>query len=148
MSGAQAQSEIYRWNPANVWGIGGFPMHQGVAVLDGVTVHITGQVGWDSDGRLIDPGDATAQTHKAFDNIAEILAPVGGTIADLVSLTTFYVRPEDIPAIRQARAERLSPDTAPISTAIQCAGLVAPDLLVELHGIANVPNNRFHPPSS
>ncbi|MEO1492293.1 MAG: RidA family protein [Pseudomonadota bacterium] len=146
MSGAQ--TDIHRWNPDNVWGIGGFPMHQGVAVVDGVTVHITGQVGWTADGTLVGPGDSGAQTHKAFDNIAAILAPVGGTIADLVSLTTFYVYPDDIPAIRQARAERLSPETAPISTAIQCAGLVAPDLLVELHGIAVIPHDRFHPPES
>jgi len=122
-------------------------MHQGVAVNDGVTVHITGQVGWNADGTLVGPGDAAAQTHKAFDNIQAILAPVGGTIADLVSLTTFYVDPADIPAIRDARAERLAPSTAPISTAIQCAGLVAPDLLVELHGIAVVPHDRFHPPA-
>ncbi len=139
---------VHRWNPASLWGIGGFPMHQGVAVMDGVTIHLTGQVGWDTDGQLVGPGDARAQTIKAFENIADILAPVGGSVADLVSLTTFYVDPADIPAIREARAEWLDHDTAPISTAIQCAGLVAPDLLVELHGIAVVPHDRFRPPSS
>ena len=112
-----------------------------------MSVHITGQVGWNADGSLVGEGDAGAQTEKAFDNIAAILGPVGGGLEDLVSLMTFYVDQTDVAEISRVRARRLTLEHGPSSTAIRCAGLVEPELLVELHAVAAIPRARFRAPA-
>ncbi len=118
-------------------------MQHGVAAPDGHTIHITGQVAWDADGQILHVGDAKAQTHAALDHIATILAEVGGTLDDLVSMTTYLIDRSDWPRISEARAERFAPDHGPVSTAIMVAGLADPELLVELQCIAVIPADRF-----
>ncbi|MEM8697541.1 MAG: RidA family protein [Pseudomonadota bacterium] len=138
---------VDRWNPASFWSLDGVPMHHAVAVHDGVTIHLSGQVGWDSKNNLIGPGDVRAQTEKTFDNIEVILGSVGGVLDDLVSLTYYYVNPSDVAAIREVRAKRLSAEHGPASAGIRCAGLILPELLVEIVSIAVVPRDRYRPPN-
>lgn len=118
-------------------------MQHGVVEPAGRRIHLTGQVAWDADGRVLHANDAKMQTHVAFDNIARILAEVGGTLDDVVSMTTYLINREDWPAIGAARAERLHSKTGPVSTAVMVAGLADPDLLVELQCIAVVPEGQF-----
>ena len=133
-------------NSDDVWSGLGFPMNQAVVEPEGKRLHLTGQVAWDVTGRAMHPGDAGAQTHAALDNIEKVLAAAGGTLDDIVSLTTYYVNPEDKPAITAARAARLKKAFGPAATGIQVAGLWASDLLVELTVIAVVPHARFVAP--
>ena len=120
-------------------------MNQGVVEQDGHTVHLTGQVAWDKDFNVLHKGDAGAQTEAAFANISKVLAEAGGTLDDIVSLTTYFVRSEDKPAITQARAKLLRKEFGPAATGIQVAGLWHEDLLVELTAIAVIPPDRFKP---
>ncbi|MEM7496355.1 MAG: RidA family protein, partial [Pseudomonadota bacterium] len=112
----------------------------------GRVLHMTGQVAWDRDGAVIGNGDCEAQARQCFDNVEQILQAVGGRLADIVSLTIFYVDPGDMPAIQKVRAERLRLEEGPVSILIQAAGLIAPDLLVEVIPIAVIPEDRFHDP--
>ena len=136
-----------RFNPPTGWPQRGRPFHHGVVEPEGKVLHITGQVAWDSDGAVIGEGDCEAQARRCFDNVEHILNAVGGRLEDIVSLTIFYVEPDDMPAIQKVRAERLQLDHGPVSILIQAGGLIAPELLVEVIPIAVIPDDRFHEPA-
>ena len=133
-------------NPAGVWTSVGYPFNQAVVEPAGRRVHVTGQVAWDDKMNIVGPGDAGRQTEVALDNIAKILAPLGGALADIVSLTTLYLSPDDIPAINRARTAAFRKETGPASTSYQVTALVFPGLLVELQAIAVIPGDRFVTP--
>ncbi|MGL4238264.1 RidA family protein, partial [Tabrizicola sp.] len=83
---------------------------------------------------------------QCFDNVEHILKAVGGRFEDMVSLTIYFVNANDMPTIQRVRAEKLPPETAPTSILIQAAGLVIPEILVELVPIAVIPFERYHEP--
>lgn len=135
-----------RFNPPSGWPQNGRAFNHGVIEPEGKTLHMTGQVAWDGDGNLIGEGDCEAQIRTCFDNVEQILAAVGGRLEDIVSLTIFFLNPDDLPAIQKVRAENLAPETAPTSTLIQTPGLVIPELLVELVPISVIPLDRYRDP--
>jgi enamine deaminase RidA (YjgF/YER057c/UK114 family) len=135
-----------RFNPPSGWPQNGRAFNHGVVAGDGHLLHMTGQVAWNSDGALIGEGDCEKQINQCFDNVKNILAAVGGRLADIVSLTIFFRNPDDLPSIQKVRAERYSSDDAPASILIQTPGLVVPELLVELVPIAVIPSRRYHDP--
>ncbi|WP_338550729.1 RidA family protein [Roseovarius phycicola] len=131
--------------PAN-WPTRGRPYHHGVVQPVGCTLHITGQVAWDSVENIVGAGDCEAQAHQCFDNVEAVLSAVGGRMDDIVSLTVFYVDPADVPTIQKVRADRLDAAHGPVSILIQCAGLVDPEFLVEVIPVAVIPEDRFQDP--
>lgn len=135
-----------RFNPPSGWPRNGRAFNHGIVSHDGRTLHMTGQVAWDADGKLIGEGDCERQTRQCFDNVERILNAVGGTLDDVVSLTIFFLNPDDLPAIQKIRAEKFTPANAPASILIQTPGLVIPTLLVELVPIAVIPYDRYHDP--
>ncbi len=128
-------------NPSGSWPRANFPMNHGVLEPSGRRLHITGQVAWDEAGAVVHPGDAGAQTRHVMTCIARIIEAAGGTLNDLVSITTYYVDQADYAAITDARREALSGTDGPATTGIRIAGLVDPALLVEISGIAVVPDH-------
>lgn len=133
-------------NTDDVWSGGAYPMNQAVVEPDGRRLHLTGQVAWDADGNILHPGDAAGQTRAALENIRRVLAGAGGTLDDIVSLTTYFVRDEDKAAISAVRSEYLKPAFGPAATGVRVAGLWADDLLVELTVVAVIPHDRFSAP--
>ena len=135
--------------PHDMWGgppgQDGFPFHHAVVEPAGRRVHVTGQVAWDAQSNVIGGEDPAAQTHAALDNIARILAGLGGSLDDIVNMTTYYIHQHDYPAIVEVRAARLANEFGPASTGIRVAGLVAPELRVEIAVIAVIPEARFKP---
>jgi enamine deaminase RidA (YjgF/YER057c/UK114 family) len=111
-------------------------------------LHVTGQVAWDKDANVIGEDDCETQVRQCFDNVEHILRAFGGRLDDIVSLTIFYVDLADMPAIQKVRAERLKPENGPVSILIQAAGLIAPELLVEVIPIAVIPEDRFQDSAS
>lgn len=140
-------SDGLRVNIPDVWGIENYPYSQAVVEPEGRRVHIAGQVAWTVDRELVGPGDAARQTDYTIDNIEKILIAMGGTINDVVSVTMYYVREEDLGQIRDVRGRRFGLNHGPASTGVKVAGLVRPDLLVEMSAIAVIPYDRFHAPS-
>ena len=119
----------------------------GVVQHEGRVVHLTGQVAWDADEEIVGRGDVGSQTEQCFDNIARVLGEVGGCLADLVSVTTYFVDRTHLPAIQAVRAARFPPPGAPVSTSVMVVGLGHPDFLVELTAVAVVPERRFREPA-
>lgn len=132
-----------RINPDNVWADNEFPFNQAVVEPEGKRVHLTGQVAWDRNGNVIGRNDAGKQTKCAIDNIIKILAGLGGKLDDIVSMTMYYVNDEDLPDIQNERIRRFKKGTGPAVTGVKVAGLVDPELLVELTVMAVIPNERF-----
>lgn len=135
-----------RFNPPSGWPQHGRAFNHGILAPYGRTLYITGQVAWDAEGRLVGHGDCEAQLRRCFDNVENVLAPVGGRLEDLVSLTIYFTDRADLPLIQRVRSERLASETAPASILIQTLGLVVPDLLVELVPIAVIPWTRYRDP--
>ena len=135
-----------RFNPPSGWPQAGRAFNHGVVQPEGKTLHVTGQVAWDQDGRLVGEGDVEAQMRKSFDNTIKILETVGGRLEDIVSMTIFFLDRDHLPVIQQVRAEYFSSETAPASIIIQTPGLVIPELLVELVPIAVIPLDRYREP--
>ena len=132
-----------RINPDNVWGDSEFPFNQAVVEPEGRRVHLTGQVAWDREGKIIGVDDPGKQTEYAIDNIERVLTVLGGRLDDIVSMTMYYVRDQDLTDIQNERIRRFKKVTGPAVTGVKVAALVDPDLLVELTPIAVIPAGRF-----
>jgi enamine deaminase RidA (YjgF/YER057c/UK114 family) len=131
---------------SKVWSARGRGFSMGLVAHAGHTVHLTGQVAWDNTETIIGPGDVAAQTAACFDNIQAMLDEVGGELCDLVSVTTWFMERQHLPAIQQVRARYLAFENPPVSTSVMVAGLGHPDFMVELTAIAVVPDARFLAP--
>lgn len=134
------------FNPPGVWAPRGRGFNMGVVQHDGHVVHFTGQVAWDENEEIVGKRDIEAQTRQCFRNIRAILAAVGGTLEDVVSITTYFTDRAQLPAIQKVRTEFLHGDTAPVSTSVMVAGLGHEDFLVELTPVAVIPRERFVAP--
>lgn len=130
-------------NCNEVWRSPGYPMSQAVAEPDGRRIHISGQVAWDVDFKVLHVGNAAAQTKAALENIEKVLHAAGGRLDDIVTMTTFYVREEDREAITEARRSVLNEDFGPATIGIQVAQIWEQDLLVEIVATAVIPDDRF-----
>jgi enamine deaminase RidA (YjgF/YER057c/UK114 family) len=105
----------------------------GVEVPAGARVlHVSGQVGL-RDGVLVE-GGFEAQCEQAVTNVEQVLAAASMSASDLVKITVFLTRREDLPLLRDVRMRRLA--VAPAVTVVIVAGLHDPRWLVEIEAIA------------
>ncbi|MBA8876623.1 RidA family protein [Phyllobacterium myrsinacearum] len=100
-------------------------------------VFIAGQVAEDSEGRLVGPGDMTAQSHQVFANIGRALAAAGARPEQVTKLTIFVAnyRREHLDMIEQGRVA-LFGDHKPTDTLVGVAALSHPDYLLEIDAMA------------
>lgn len=94
---------------------------------------VAGQVGVAPDGSLAD--DAPSQTQVAFDNIGRILADGGMTPSDIVKLTYFVVRTEDLGGIREVIRRNLA-EPYPAASLVVVKALGRPEWLIEIDCVA------------
>jgi enamine deaminase RidA (YjgF/YER057c/UK114 family) len=113
---------------------------QVVRVSGGTTIHIAGQVAWDSDNRLVGAGDFEAQTRQVFANLQAALGAAGATLSDLVRIGIYVVDHDEakLGVIRVVRDELFAGMTPPASTLLGVDTLAAPGLMVEIDGVAFV----------
>jgi 2-iminobutanoate/2-iminopropanoate deaminase len=81
------------------------------------------------------PQGITAQAEQAWKNVLAILAEAGMGVRDLVKVTHYLVRQEDIKDYVAVRARYLG-DARPASMLLVVPGLVKPEILVEIEAIA------------
>lgn len=96
-------------------------------------LYISGQVGMLPDGAIAE--GIEAQAEATWQNVKACLADAGMSVADLVKITTFVVRAEDLRAAGKARAQHLG-DARPTSSTIIVSALVVPSLLIEIEAVA------------
>lgn len=119
----------------------------GLVVGEGRQVLLTGQVAWDDRRHVVGIGDMGVQARQVFRNIQALLAAVGGEMNDVVSIVTYVTTPDGLGDIHAARTEFFSPPY-PVSTLVQVAALVDPDLLIEVTASAVVSEDRYRAPEA
>jgi len=112
-----------------------------VVAADGRTVYIAGQVALDTAGKVVGEGDFKVQAEQVYGNLRKALASVGATFKDLVKTTTVITDVENVAALREIRTRYLDPKNPPANTLI-VATLVRPELLLEIEGVAVLPQAR------
>ena len=93
----------------------------------------SGTPGMDAAGKL--PDDITAQAELAWSHIMTMLERAGMSVGDLVKITQYLTRAEDIPAYAKVRTRVLGA-ARPASMMMVVAGLPRPDFLLEMEAVA------------
>jgi enamine deaminase RidA (YjgF/YER057c/UK114 family) len=108
-----------------------------VGVPTGRLVLTSGQIAMDPDGTV--PEGWAAQTRLVFENLGRALAAQGAGWTDVVKLTYFVTSVDDVATVRSVRDEFVDTSRPPASSLVQVAGLVRPDLLLEVEAVAWLP---------
>lgn len=107
--------------------------HAALHTLGGERLVVSGQVGIRPDGSIAE--GLEAQIDQAFVNLIACLEAGGMQVTDLVKIVTYVTVPDAIATFRAVRARRLG-DHVCAATFLQIAGLVRPELMVEIEGEA------------
>lgn len=100
------------------------------------TLRVSGQIGLSPDGQLAD--GFRGQCEQALDNVESVLREANMELADIVKMSFFLIRREDMDTLVEVRKERLD-GVRPAITTVYVAGLVSPDWLVEVEVVACAP---------
>lgn len=131
-------------NPSDVWSpFGAFSM--AVIQGDGQIVHLKGQVSLDRQGQVVGHNDMRAQVHKALENVRDVLATMGGQMADVISLVHYATDIEAFMNTGDIRKEFFAAPY-PVTTTVQIERLYRLDLMIEITAIAEIPRSRFRHP--
>lgn len=118
--------------------------------LVGNTLHLGGQTALDTGMKIV-PGGIVEQFRQAFGNVLTTLREVGGEPEDLVSVTLYLTDIPDYQAhgreIGQAWRELAGP-VYPAMAGIGCTALWQPEAMIEILGVAVIPETRLVVPGS
>lgn len=95
-------------------------------------------VGAEVDGLGTANLDIRAQTRAVIENIGDILKAAGGSLADLVQITTYLVNMNDFKGYNEVYAEFFD-EEGPTRTTVAVHQLPHPHLLIEMQAVA------YHP---
>ncbi len=110
-------------------------------VASGRFVFISGQIGWDGQGRFHST-DFVAQARQALQNILAILAEVDGRPEHITRLTWYIVDKQEYLACSKDLGpvyQELMGDHYPVMTVVVVAGLLEDQARVEIEATAVVP---------
>jgi enamine deaminase RidA (YjgF/YER057c/UK114 family) len=108
----------------------------GVIVPAGDLLFVSGQVGRDSTGHVVE--DPEQQFVTAFENLESILVQAGATMADVVEITTFHTSMAELAVFARVKARFLDTTPHPAWTAIGISELALPGLRVEIRATARL----------
>lgn len=120
-------------SPQELPSIPGFS--QVAAIPAGTLVWTSGQVALRADGSLA-AEDLEGQARQVFANVGHALRAGGADWPDVVKLTIFVVDMEGLDTVRRVRDEFVDTTRPPASSLVRVAGLVRPDLLLEVEAVA------------
>lgn len=117
---------------------------QVVKVNGGSMIFTSGIVADDVNGNIIGKGDLKAQVKQAFENLKIVLAAAGADFKDVVKMTYYVVnyKPEQLPMIREVRADYLPAENPPASTLAGVQSLFHTDVLIEIEAVAVVKKQK------
>ena len=109
---------------------------QGIRVTQaGTMLFLSGQVAYTAEGGVAFRGDFKAQARGAFEAIKALVESQGGTMADLVKITTFVTDMRYRADLAPIREEFLG-KKGPASTLVEISQLAHPDWMIEIEAIA------------
>lgn len=106
-----------------------------VSTAGGRTVHVAGQLAWAPDGTLVGKGDMAAQYAQVCENIKAVLEDLGGSLDDVVKITTFLTDMDAYQSCIPVRETYLG-KAWPVSTTVEVTRLAHPDCMVEIEAVA------------
>ena len=112
------------------------------AVRVGNTLTVSGQVGWDAN--LAPAAGLAAQARLAFENLKAVLAKAGARPEQVTHLFLLFVDAgqgtslADDAGVAFAAKNAVMPECRPAATGCRVAGLIHPELLLEVHATAIV----------
>lgn len=113
--------------------------------LAGNTLYLGGQTALDSEMKIVE-GGIVEQFRQAFGNVLATLAEAGGEPSDLVSVTIYLT---DIPDYQAHGREvgkvwrELAGPVYPAMAGIGTTALWQPEALIEIAGVAVIPDERL-----
>lgn len=106
----------------------------------GDTYFVAGQVAVDRKGNVVGDGDLTIQLTQTFANIGDILSSLGLGFANVAQMTTYLTQRAHVDKFYEARRvlfpSLFGEAMYPPNTLLIVAGLVRPELLIEVQLIA------------
>ncbi len=121
-----------------------FPKARGYSdgvVATGRALYISGQIAWDKDARIVSP-DFTTQFLQALDNLIAVVRAAGGGTEHLAKLVVFVTDLDAYRASARAIGEGWRARMGkryPAMSLVRVAGLLEPGALVEIEGVAMLP---------
>jgi enamine deaminase RidA (YjgF/YER057c/UK114 family) len=109
-------------NPDTMYASTPFGFSHAVEQQPGRTLHLAGQVAWDSGYQLVGGDDVVAQARQALANLKQVLAAAGAAPADVVRMRTNIVNHDP---------EKLAAEPA-ANTVVGVAALALPAFLIEI----------------
>ncbi|MFJ9180137.1 RidA family protein [Streptomyces sp. NPDC102360] len=82
--------------------------------------------------------DIRAQTRAVLENIGDILADAGGSLADVVQVTTYLVNMNDFGGYNEVYGQHFD-ESGPARTTVAVHQLPHPHLLIEIQAVAHLP---------
>ena len=109
---------------------------QGIKVSQAQTIlFLSGQVAYTADGGVACRGDFKGQARGAYEAIKALVESQGGTLANIIKITTYLTDMHyrvDLAPIREEFFGR----KGPASTLVEISALAHPDWMIEIEAIA------------
>jgi len=105
------------------------------AAKAGDTLYIAGQVARDVDGNLVGRGDFEAQVRQVHENLKNIVEEAGGSLQNIVKMTTFLTHYSYIETYRSVK-NHFFPEPCPPNTLLIIDSLALPDYMIEVEAVA------------
>ena len=109
---------------------------QGVKVTQSqALLFLSGQVAYTADGKPAHRGDFAAQARGAYEAIKALVESQGGTLANVIKITTYITDRRYLADLAPIREEFFG-TKGPASTLVEISALAHPDWLIEIEAIA------------
>lgn len=130
---------VERLNPASLPNAGNVGYSQISIAEASRLAFVSGQVAWSADGKPV-PETLAGQVEVVFGNLQAALDELSAGKADIIQLRAYVVglSPERMEVVMPALLEFLE-GVQPSITGVGVASLAAPDLLVEVEMVVQVP---------